>query len=133
VLEQNPNTVKIVFLNYPLRSHRFAVKAASAALAAGRQGKFWEFHDELYKVYREINDEKMQQIAQQLGLNITQFEKDQKDPLILKKIQQDVQQAYRLGVNSIPTVFINGKQSKIRSLGDFQLAINQELKKLKTK
>jgi predicted DsbA family dithiol-disulfide isomerase len=132
VLKKNPNTVKIVSLNYPLRKHKFAIKAAAAALAADRQGKFWEFHDELYKVYREINDDKIQQIAQQLGLNETQFENDQKNPVILKKIQQDVQQAYRLGVNSIPTVFVNGRQIRVRTLGDFQIAIDQELKKLKT-
>jgi len=124
--------VKIVFLNYPLQKHKFAIKAAAAALAAGRQGKFWEFHDELFKIYQLINEEKIQQIAQQVGLNKTQFEKDRNDPVILKKIQQDAQQAFRLGVKGVPTVFINGKQSRGRSLGDFQIEIDQEVKKLKT-
>jgi protein-disulfide isomerase len=132
VLEKNPNRVKIVFLNYPLRSHQFAAKAAAAALAADRQGKFWEFHDELFKAYREINEEKIRQIAQQLGLDENQFEKDRKDPAILNKIQQDIQQAFRLGVNGVPAVFINGGQSRARSLDDFQREIEQELQKHKT-
>lgn len=132
MLENNPTTVKIVFFNYPLRKHKFAIKAAAAALAAGRQGKFWEFHDELFKIYQQINEEKIQQIAKQLELNETQFEKDQIDPVILKKIQQDAQQAFRLGVKGVPAVFINGKRARGRSLGDFQIAIDQELKKIKT-
>ena len=101
-------------------------------MAAGRQGKFWEFHDELFKVFKEINDEKIQQIAQQLGLDQIQFKKDQTDPVILKKIQQDYQQAIKLGVNGVPAVFINGKQTRARTLGDFQIAIDQELKKQRT-
>jgi hypothetical protein len=49
VLEKYPKKVKLVFKNFPLRNHKFSMKVAAAALAAGRQGKFWEFHDLLYK------------------------------------------------------------------------------------
>ena len=133
MLEKNPTTVKLIFLNYPLRSHKFAVKAAVAALAAGRQGKFWEFHDELFKDYRKINDEKIRQIAHQLQLDEIQFEQDRNDPAILNKIKQDVQEAYRLRLKGVPAEFINGKQSKNRSLSDYQKAIEKELKKAKSK
>ncbi|UCE56957.1 MAG: hypothetical protein JSV31_01505, partial [Desulfobacterales bacterium] len=51
MLEKNPTSVKIVFKNFPLRNHKYAATAAVAAIAADRQGKFWEFHDELFKVY----------------------------------------------------------------------------------
>ena len=133
MLEKNPTTVKLIFLNYPLRSHKFAAKAAVAALAAGRQGKFWEFHDELFKDYRKINDEKIRQIVHQLQLDEIQFEQDRNDPAILNKINQDVQEAYRLRLKGVPAVFINGKQSKSRSLSDYQKAIEKELKKAKSK
>jgi protein-disulfide isomerase len=63
VLEKNPKTVKIVFKNFPIRSHKFAAQAAVAALAADRQGKFWEFHDELFNNYNRLNEEKVQEIA----------------------------------------------------------------------
>ena len=132
MLEKNPTTVKLIFLNFPLRSHKFAAKAAAAALAAGRQGKFWEFHDELFKDYRKINDEKIRQIVHQLQLDEIQFEQDRNDPAILNKINQDVQEAYRLRLKGVPAVFINGKQSKSRSLSDYQKAIEKELKKAKS-
>lgn len=132
MLEKNPTTVKLIFLNFPLRSHKFAAKAAAAALAAGRQGKFWEFHDELFKDYRKINDEKIRKIVHQLQLDEIQFEQDRDDPAILNKIKQDVQEAYRLRLTGVPAVFINGKQSISRSLSDYQKAIDKELKKAKS-
>jgi len=62
LLEKYPNDLKVVFKNFPIRTHKFAIQAALAALAAGRQNKFWEFHDELFKNYNLLNDEKVQEL-----------------------------------------------------------------------
>jgi protein-disulfide isomerase len=131
VLEKNPKTVKIVFKNFPIRSHRFAVSAALAALAAGRQGKFWEFHDELFKNHNQLDEEKFQQIADGLKLNKDQFEKDRQDPLLLEIVKHDFNQGIEAGVNSVPTVFVNGRRLKQRSLDGFQKLIDKELKNIK--
>ncbi|MCJ7682656.1 MAG: thioredoxin domain-containing protein, partial [Desulfobacteraceae bacterium] len=69
MLKKYPESVRIVFKNYPLKNHKFAAKAATAALSAGRQGKFWEFHDELFKNYRQLSDKKLNEIARKLDLN----------------------------------------------------------------
>jgi len=129
VLEKNPSTVKIVYKNFPLRSHKYATTAAVAALAAGRQGKFWQFHDELYKIYKEINDQKILEIAEKLMLDLEQFGIDIKDPAIRKMIQQDYQEGVQNGVKGIPAVYINGKKMQSRSVNDFQIAIDKELAK----
>jgi protein-disulfide isomerase len=129
VLEKNPSTVKIVYKNFPLRNHKYATTAAVAALAAGRQGKFWQFHDELYLIYKELNDEKILEIAQKLALDLEQFETDIKDPAIRQMVQQDYQEGLQNGVKGIPTVYINGKQMRSRSLNDFQIAVDKELAK----
>jgi protein-disulfide isomerase len=127
VLEKNPKTVKIVFKNFPIRSHKFAVQAALAALAAGRQEKFWEFHDELFNNFNRLKEEKVQEIAAKLKLNKAQFEKDRKDPLLLKQIRQDVNEGVRAGVRGVPAVFVNGRKLKDRSLKGFQALIDKEL------
>ena len=62
--------MKLVFKNFPLRNHKFARPAAIAALAANKQGKFWELHDQLYKNYNKLNEQKIREIAQQVGLFI---------------------------------------------------------------
>ena len=123
--------MKVVFKNFPLRNHRFAWKAATAALAAGKQGKFWEFHDELFKNYRRLSDKKINEIPRKLELDEVQFLKDSKDPLIAAKIREDYQEGIRCGVKGIPTVFVNGKRVRGRSLQGFQDLIQKELKKRK--
>ena len=133
VLEKNPQTVKIVFKNFPIRSHKFAVKAAVAALAANRQGKFWEFHDELFKDFRNLNEKKIEEIASKLKLNKAKFEKDRKDPLLLEQVKHDVNEGIEVGVNGVPTVFVNGRKLKKRSLQGFQELIDKELNTLKIK
>jgi protein-disulfide isomerase len=131
VLEKNPKSVKIVFKNFPIRSHRFAVQAALAALAADRQGKFWDFHDELFKQHNKLNEEKVQEIAAKLKLDLAQFEKDRNDPLLLEQIRYDYNEGIRVGINSVPSVFVNGRKLKERSLKGFQTLIDKELENLK--
>jgi protein-disulfide isomerase len=130
VLEKNPENVKFVFKNYPLRNHKFAMKAAVAALAAGSEGKFWEFHDELYKNYNKLSDQKIREIALGLGFDQAEFEKKMNDPRITAMIRQDLQDGAQAGVRGTPTIFINGRRLKNRSLQGFQTAIDKELQRL---
>jgi len=129
VLEKNAESVKIVFKHFPLRNHEFARPAAIAALAAEKQGKFWEFHDLLFKNYNRLNEQKVREIAQQLNLDMIKFDQDQKDPRIGAIIDRDVSEGNRVGVRGIPTVFINGRLLRNRNLGGFQAMIEKTLKK----
>ena len=131
VLEKYPEEVKVVFKNFPLRNHKFARKAAIAALAAERQGKFWEFHDQIFSDYKRLSDAKMQEISRQLGLDSVKFERDTKDPKLKAKVNDDLREGVKAGVRGTPTVFVNGKRLKNRSLKGFQTVIDKELKKVK--
>lgn len=124
--------MKLVHKNFPIRSHKFAFKAATAALAAGRQGKFWEFHDELYKNYNRLNDQKIDEIAKQLQLNEIEFKEQQKDLNIISQIRRDYEEGIQLGIRGVPTVFINGKKIRGRSMNTLEAVISKELKKAKT-
>ena len=121
----------MVYKHFPIRSHKFAFQAAIAALAAGRQGKFWEFHDELYKNYNRLNAQKIDEIAKQLQLNETAFKKQQKNPEIAANIQKDYEEGIRLGIRGIPAVFINGKKIRNLSIKSLEAVINKELVKAK--
>ena len=116
MLDKYPKEVKLVFKNFPLSKHKFAMKAAAAALAAKAQGRFWEFHYKLFENYRKLSDVKIQEIAKELGLDLERFKKDMKDPAIKKLIIRDVKNGQQIGVRSIPTVFINGKLLRNRRL-----------------
>ena len=119
--------MKLVFKNFPLRNHKFAWPAAIAALAANKQGKFWELHDQLYENYNRLNDQKIRESAQQVGLDMEKFDKDMKDPKLKAIVERDFQEGARAGVRGIPTIFVNGRQLKNRSFQGFQAAIEKEL------
>jgi protein-disulfide isomerase len=128
VLKKYSESVRIVFKNYPLKNHKFAAKAATAALAAGRQGKFWEFHDELFKNYRQLSDQKLNEIARKLDLKEAQFQEDRKDPEIVAKVQTDYQEGSKIGVRGIPAVFVNGRRISNRDLQTIGSIIEKEIK-----
>ena len=119
--------MKLVFKNFPLRNHKFAWPAAMAALAANKQGKFWELHDQLYENYNRLSDQKIKEIAQQVGLDMEKFDKDIRAPELKAIVERDFQEGARVGVRGIPTIFVNGRQLKNRSFEGFQAAIEKEL------
>ena len=127
VLERYPKEVKVVFKNFPLRNHKFARKAATAVLAADRQGRFWEFHDLLFENFSRLNDQKIQEIARELSLDMEKFEKSMKDSQILAKVSRDKSDGIRASVRSTPTVFINGKLVRDRTLKGLIAKIEKEL------
>jgi protein-disulfide isomerase len=129
LLEKYPLQVRLIFKNYPLRRHTFAKKAAIAAFAARRQGRFWEYHDLLFQNGDSLSDQKFLQIARELGLNLEQFEKDINDLKIVARVNQDIRLGAYMGVRGTPTVFINGRVSRARTLEALEAAVENELKK----
>lgn len=126
VHRKNPDTVKIVFKNMPLQFHKFADPAARAALAAEKQGKFWEFHDELFAA-ETVNMETISAIATKLNLDVEQWQKDMGSQEVRQKIYRDMQDAQQAGVTGTPTLFVNGRLVKNRSLQGVQQLIDKAL------
>ena len=126
---QYPNEVKFYVKNFPLNIHRYSKQAAIAALAADRQGKYWEFHNKLFENYRSLNDEKILEIAKGLGLDMDTFEKDSRSASLNNLVNRDMLEGQKIGVRSTPSVFINGKLLQRRNLKNFQLRIDAELKR----
>lgn len=103
--------LRFVFRNFPLaESHRFAVVAALAAEAAGRQGKFWEMHDTLYENQDRLEVEDLIRYAESLKLNIQRFESDIRDERLLDLVQQDYQSGEESGVEGTPSFYMNDKK-----------------------
>ena len=91
-----------------------SVLAARAARAAGRQGKFWPFHDVLYREQpREnsgaVTEASLTAQAQRLGLDVTRFRSDLADPAIARAVDDDQAAGTRIGVTGVPS-FVIGDQ-----------------------
>lgn len=124
-----PQDVKVVFKNFPLRNHQFARQAAIAALAANEQGKFWPFHDRLFANISQLNETKLREITGEVGLDRSKFENDLKNQKIWAQIDRDIHDAQEVGVRGTPTVLINGKLLRERSLEGFRAKIESEMRK----
>jgi len=139
VLEKNPDTLKIVYKAFPLRSHKLAMPAVQGALAAHSQGRFWEFHDKVFSyIYpkpgpKKLNNKELGQIPLNMGLDMARYLKDSASPAVKKIIQRDMQEGKKAGVTGTPTLFINGRRVKNRSPNGLQQMIDSELKKLRDK
>ena len=108
--------VKIVFRHFPLVSiHPNAIPAARAAEAAGQQSKFWQMHDMLFEEQNNwANETRVYELfesyAEELGLNLEQFEADYNSRGIRAGINEQRAEAIDAGFNSTPTILINGNQ-----------------------
>ncbi len=112
---QYPNDLAIVYRNFPLPMHAGAVPAARAAEAANNQGKFWEYHDELFANQPNFTQSDLESYAQTLGLNIDQFKADFNSSDVINKVQEDADYARKLGISGTPTFYAvyDGKVEKI--------------------
>ena len=123
--------VAIVSLAKPLPFHKEAEPAARAALAAGKQGKFWEMRALLFENQRAMkgDPEIFVRLANDLGLDIKKFEKDMNAPAIAKQVKADLEMADKLGVTGTPTFFVNDKRLVgAQPFNTFQARIDDELK-----
>ena len=130
VLDKYPDSVKIVFKHYPLPFHKQALPAALASMAAWEQGKFWEYHDELFLQQNSLSSDKYLEIAQNMGLDLKIFSLDMMRPSIRKKIEQDISDAKKAGVTGTPTIFVNGRKLKKRDFDTISKLIDNERAKL---
>ncbi len=132
VHEKYGDKVKVVFKHNPLSFHKDAPLASEAALAAGAQGKFWEFHDVLFKNQRALKRPELEKYAQELGLNMGKFKADLDSGKFKAQVKADMDMAKSVGARGTPTSFINGRKLRgAQPFPSFQRLIDEELKKKK--
>ena len=100
--------VKYVYRDFPLSFHPNAQPAAEAAECADEQGKFWEFHDGLYKNQESLGLSLYTQLASQLGLDTNKFQQCVDSGKYRQEVQNDFAYGSQVGVSGTPTFFING-------------------------
>lgn len=129
------NKLQITFREFPLvPAHQHAIAAASAAEAAGLQGKFWEMHDLIYenqKAWHDAFDVRpiFEGYAKQIGLDLNRYQKDLNSDQVEQRITQDGKRGHSMGVKGTPTVFLNGREIPFESLpaDKLRVLINTEL------
>jgi len=120
--------VRLVVRDFPLSQHANARKAAEAAEAAREQGKYWEYASVLFRNQSALGVDKLRQYATDLGLDRTRFDASLDSGKLAAKVQRDVHDGRKLGLNGTPTLFINGKRLSDNSYESMKSAIEAALK-----
>jgi len=131
IVEQYKNDLKFVFRHFPLEQHKNARLAASAAEAAGAQGKFWEMHDLLFKNQTNLSQETINGFAIELKLDMDKFTKEMAEGTYNQKVQKDVDEGTSLGINSTPTFFLNGKKLDLFNFADLKTKVETAINEAK--
>ena len=122
--------IRFVVRDYPLESiHENSFRAALAANAANLQGKFFEYTEILYKNQDSLDDASLKKFAAELGLNAAKFETDLNAFQTAGEVRKDIADGNTYGINSTPTIFINGIKVRDLSTAGFQAIIDRVLKK----
>ncbi len=130
VLDAYPDKVNYVLKNFPLSFHPQAKPAAKAALAAGEQGKYWEMVDSILADSTNLSDQKFEELAKKIGLNVKTFLKDykEKDADYEKILADDMQLGGTVDVRGTPTFYLNGRKTIARDPSSLQKEIDEALK-----
>jgi protein-disulfide isomerase len=102
---------------FPLPMHSNARGAAEAALAANAQGKFWEFHDELFKNQQALGRPQLEEHAKKSGLNMAEFKKSLDEKKFGAEVDADMKLGEKVSVQGTPTMFLNG--ARVENPTDF--------------
>ena len=127
---------KVTFVqrHFPLSAHKNSQQASYAAEAAGKQGKFFEYVDVLFReqpTWDKITSaQELEKLflsyALESKLDTTQFQFDMKSSEVRDKVASDMAQGNAVGVNSTPTFFLNAeKQTDVRSFDEFKTKLSQ--------
>jgi protein-disulfide isomerase len=130
-LAKYPERVRLVYKHFPLSFHPVAMPAAVASAAAQEQGKFWELHDVLFEQGQNLTTERFDDYAKQAGLDVERFRKDltEKHAEYERRVQQDYRHGLEADVRGTPTIYVNGKKLRERSLEGLSGQVDAELGK----
>jgi protein-disulfide isomerase/uncharacterized membrane protein len=115
----NRSTARFVFRHFPLDKscnrrlssdlHPGACLLAEGSVCANEQDKFWQYHDIAFETKNKISRSTVMDIASKIGLDLNEFKSCLDSGKGLEVVGEDIKAAFRAGVKSTPTLFINGR------------------------
>ncbi|HSX39286.1 MAG TPA: thioredoxin domain-containing protein [Candidatus Saccharimonadales bacterium] len=125
--KDNKDTVRIAFRNFPLPMHTNAHRAAEAAVVAAKYGKFWEYAGTLFSNQENLERSDLIKYASQVGMDAAAFTKDLDSGASVATVEEDVKAGNDLGINSTPTIYVNGEKLFFTTFDDLTKQIDQAI------
>jgi protein-disulfide isomerase len=130
LVKEYGDRVRLVVRDFPLEQHVDASKAAEASEAAREQGKYWEYVEILLRNQSALGVDKLKGYASQLNLDRARFDKALDSGKFAEAVQRDLEEGTKLGIDSTPAVFINGRRVSEKSYVALKANIEAALKAL---
>lgn len=128
IVSEFGDRVRLVVRDFPLSQHANARRAAEAAEAAREQGKYWEYVSVLFRNQSALGVDKLREYATEVGLDRAKFDASLDSSKFSEKVQRDLIDGRKLGINGTPTLYINGRRLSNNSYETLKSAIEQALK-----
>jgi protein-disulfide isomerase len=134
LIQEASSSIKLVYRHLPLPQHKHAIPMAIASEAAGKQGKFWEMYDQIFRNANEWvpltdSSEVIEKYATNIGLDLVKFRSDIVDPAVKEMVMDDLRGGQNALVNSTPSFFINGKLIENQaSYANFKAIIDEAIR-----
>ncbi|MBX3219747.1 MAG: thioredoxin domain-containing protein [Labilithrix sp.] len=110
VVESRKSEVRFAYKFYVLGKFPNSENAARAAIAAGKQGKFWEMHHMIFANQENLSQQGLDSMAKELGLDVGRLHADMQAPDTAERIAKDKKLGEDLKVEGTPAIYINGRQ-----------------------
>jgi protein-disulfide isomerase len=107
LIETDPK-VRVVFKELPILS-KGSEEASRVALAAQRQGKYWELHKAMLTSKGQLNEATALQLAEKLGLDMTKLKADMASPEVKAEVEKSEALAKKMGVNGTPHFLVGDR------------------------
>lgn len=127
--------VQFIYRHFPLypRPHLFAKMAAEAGEEASTEGKFWQYHDKLFETQKEWSSladptDYLANLGEQAGVDPAKIKQAIQSNTYDSTIQDDITEGNKLGVNSTPTFFLNGRKVVLTQYTSLEEIVQNALK-----
>jgi protein-disulfide isomerase len=107
LLERDPD-VRVVYKELPILGPE-SVRAARAALAADKQGRYRELHEALMSVDGELSEERIFRIAEEIGVDVARLRQDMERPDVDAALRRNLALAQAIGIQGTPAFVIGGE------------------------
>ena len=120
-------SVRFIVRDYPLAVHANSRKAAEAADAANAQGKFFEYIALLFKNQNALDVGSLKKYATEVGLDRKRFDTELDNGVYAAEVQHDIDDGETYGIDSTPTIYINGVMLREFTADGIRAAISRAL------
>lgn len=133
VRDEYQDRITFVVRYFPLQMHANGELAARAVESAAAQGKFEEMYQKMYEAQSQWGEQQTSQeeaflgFAEELGLDLDEFKSTLDDPATAERVAKDIEDGNALGVDSTPTLFLNGERLEARDFESLKSAIDDAL------